>query len=175
MTEGKMNKKGAKCFPGKESFQRMNFLYQAAHVTLAKDHKNCDIPAYFGNSMVSIARKSVLRMEPSIKREFCKGCNSLLKSGLTARIRIRSGNMICTCLRCGTVKRFPTKRQYKLWSECDDACLEILDESTGIEKTEFSQNEATKSKSLKPEVKVLDEDKSEALKEETTVSIAEGR
>lgn len=158
----KVGKKGAKPFPGRESFHRMNFLYQAAHVTLANNSKNTDVPAYYGSSMVSIARKSVLKMEPNVKRDFCKGCYSLLKPGFTVRIRIRSGNMIHTCLRCGTVKRFPTKREYKLWSENTDACLEVIEDFTSTEENDSTQRAITKIESTKSTVKVLDSKKIEA-------------
>jgi len=150
-------KGGSKTFQGKDTFQRMNFLYQASHAVLGQSG---DLPAYFGRSMLSIAQKSVLKIEPSIKRDFCKGCGNLLKPGVSVKVRIRSGRMVCTCLRCGTIKRFPTKKGYKLWIETSDACLEVFEvpNSTEIDLSSTKESvEKTSSVSVKS-VKTLSTD-----------------
>lgn len=78
--------------------------------------------------------------------------------------------MICTCLRCGTVKRFPTKKQYKLWSECDDACLEVLEETTCTESAAIPLNEPTKSKSSDSTFKDLGNNKKSVASQEKVIS-----
>lgn len=44
---------------GKDSFERMNFLYQASTLTAVKNNV---LSCYYGNLMKSVAKKSVLRM-----------------------------------------------------------------------------------------------------------------
>lgn len=127
MGKGGKGKKGSKCFQGKESFQRMNFLYQAANVVLAQPKISGDLPAYYGHSLLSVAQKSVLKIEPDVKRDLCKGCGCLLKPGVTMLTRVRSRILICTCLYCGTIKRFPCNKEYKLWIENREACLEVIE------------------------------------------------
>lgn len=53
-----MSEKGKFC-QGKETFERMNFLYQAATEMAGKNNV---LSCYYGNLCKSIARKSVLRM-----------------------------------------------------------------------------------------------------------------
>lgn len=53
-----MSGKGKGC-QGKDSFERMNFLYQASTLMAGK---NNNLSCYYGNLMKSIAKKSVLRM-----------------------------------------------------------------------------------------------------------------
>ncbi|MDP6870346.1 MAG: hypothetical protein QGI21_06205 [Candidatus Poseidoniaceae archaeon] len=36
----------------------------------------------------------------------CRGCKSLLIPGNNARVRIRSGQRITTCVECGRIRRF---------------------------------------------------------------------
>lgn len=45
---------------GKDSFQRINFLYQMA--TLASKQKNPTLSAYYGTMCRLVGQKSVLRM-----------------------------------------------------------------------------------------------------------------
>lgn len=53
-----MNGKQQKCY-GKDTFERMNFLYQAG--TLMAD-RNPALSCYYGQLCKSIAKKAVLRM-----------------------------------------------------------------------------------------------------------------
>ncbi|KAE8742314.1 hypothetical protein FOCC_FOCC012114 [Frankliniella occidentalis] len=141
MTKTK-SKGGGKLFQGKENFQRMNFLYQAAHV-VAQCNINGDLAAYYGNSMLSTAQKSVLKIEPDVKRDLCKGCGNLLKPGFSAKVRLRSENLIWTCLLCGTIKRYPTKRGYKLWIEQKEACLDMIEISNSSEEVKEREVKVT--------------------------------
>ncbi|KAK3915204.1 Ribonuclease P protein subunit p21, partial [Frankliniella fusca] len=162
------SKSGGKLFQGKESFQRMNFLYQAAHVA-TQSSIDGDVAAYYGNSMLQTAQKSVLKIEPEVKRDICKGCGNLLKPGISVKVRIRSGNVIWTCLLCGTVKRFPTKRGYKIWIEKKEACLEVIE----IPNSSEDRNEPTsEKKKVKVPVSISSclEDKSEDKYQKSTAT-----
>ncbi|CAD1469533.1 unnamed protein product, partial [Heterotrigona itama] len=58
--------------------------------------------------------------ESDIKRTICKCCQSPLIPGETARVRLVSKpvkGIKWTCLTCLSIKRYPTKKGYKLWTE----------------------------------------------------------
>ncbi|XP_067004573.1 ribonuclease P protein subunit p21 [Anabrus simplex] len=117
----KKNKKKAK---EDEAFQRLNFLYQAQHVVMAACPNYPDIAAYYGYNLFSIAKKNLVKLQPSLKRTICKGCQSLLIPGVSARVRVRKQPSRCvlwTCIRCQTQRRFLTRRDYNLWSERPEA------------------------------------------------------
>jgi ribonuclease P protein subunit RPR2 len=50
-----------------------------------------------------------LKLAPNLKRKFCRGCLSYMKPGSSCRVRIKSGRLTVTCLRCGRVTRIPYK------------------------------------------------------------------
>lgn len=60
---------------------------------------------------VRLARRIAMRYQVSIPRELrrriCRSCEGILIPGRTARVRIGSGRVAITCLRCETVKRYP--------------------------------------------------------------------
>ncbi|XP_076686515.1 ribonuclease P protein subunit Rpp21 [Andrena cerasifolii] len=111
---------------GKDIFERMNYLYQASHLMALK---NRVAASYYGNIMIGCAKKSVLRIEPAIKRTICKCCQSPLIPGETAKVRLVSKptkGVKWTCLTCLSVKRYPTKRGHKLWTEQPNSVLETF-------------------------------------------------
>uniref|UniRef100_S4RCD8 Ribonuclease P 21 subunit n=1 Tax=Petromyzon marinus TaxID=7757 RepID=S4RCD8_PETMA len=73
----------------KESFQRMNYLYQAAHCVLAQNPENQELVRFYTHTMRTIGRRLVIKSDPSIKRNVCKRCSSLLVPGITATVRLR--------------------------------------------------------------------------------------
>ncbi|XP_066591303.1 uncharacterized protein Rpp21 isoform X2 [Prorops nasuta] len=72
----------AKSCQGKDVFERLNYLYQASQLMAPK---NRVAASCYGNTMVNCAQKSVLRLEPNVKRTICKCCQSYLIPGETAR------------------------------------------------------------------------------------------
>ncbi|GJE94395.1 ribonuclease P protein subunit rpr2 [Phanerochaete sordida] len=63
-------------------------------------------------NMRAIGQKTNVRMDPSVKRTLCKGCDIVLEPGRTAHVRVNPsanhGNLIThTCASCGTQRRFP--------------------------------------------------------------------
>ncbi|XP_037699060.1 ribonuclease P protein subunit p21 isoform X2 [Choloepus didactylus] len=73
----------------REAFQRLNFLYQAAHCVLAQDPENQALARFYCHTEKIIAKRLVLRRDPSVKRTLCRGCSSLLIPGLTCTQRQR--------------------------------------------------------------------------------------
>ncbi|KOC70437.1 Ribonuclease P protein subunit p21, partial [Habropoda laboriosa] len=111
---------------GKDVFEKMNYLYQASYLMALK---NRVVSSYYGNIMVGCGKKSVLRIESDIKRTICKCCQSPLIPGETARVRLVSKpvkSVKWTCLTCLSVKRFPTKKGYKLWIEQPSSTIQIF-------------------------------------------------
>ncbi|KAJ1786059.1 Ribonuclease P protein subunit p21, partial [Coemansia sp. RSA 2399] len=77
----------------------MNFLYQSsrffAHLspqpTSSDSSSSPMLPAarFFAKEMRQVARKSVLRISPHIKREICKSCASPLVPGVSCTTRVK--------------------------------------------------------------------------------------
>ncbi|KAG8296721.1 Ribonuclease P protein subunit p21 [Homalodisca vitripennis] len=115
---------------GKDAFARMNFLYQAATLCSSFSSRGSqDLAAYYGSVFRNVAKKAVVRAEPEMKRKLCKGCNSLLIPGDNARVRLKKkpdSRLIWTCARCGTIKRFGVRKDYKIWIEREGAVVETM-------------------------------------------------
>ncbi|GAB1600803.1 ribonuclease P protein subunit p21-like [Argonauta hians] len=118
--------------PFKESFQRINFLYQAAYLTLTVNPQNTGLVRFYINTLKTIAQRQVLRLDPHLKRTICKKCFSLLVPGLTAKIRSRGSrekHSVVTCLECGMVKRFLWRPDHQLWIDNPAAWLKMPSDS----------------------------------------------
>ncbi|CAH2223072.1 ribonuclease P subunit p21 [Pelobates cultripes] len=112
----------------KEAFQRINFLYQAAHCVLAQNPENVALARFYCHTEKMISKRLVLRQDPSIKRTICKRCSSLLLPGVTCTVRQKKHRgqrqTVVRCLSCGLIKRFLSNPNYKLWCEQPEALLE---------------------------------------------------
>jgi len=107
-------------FAGRSAFHRINFLYQASNLVseLPFSETGRILSAHYGQILSKVAKKSVLRMDPSIKRTVCKGCGSLLKPGVSSVVRKRKknkGSVNHTCRTCGTNKSFGVREEYEIW------------------------------------------------------------
>ncbi|XP_055913159.1 uncharacterized protein LOC129946834 [Eupeodes corollae] len=114
-----------KGFQGKDSFSRMNFLYQASMLMAGK---SATLSAYYGNLCKTIGKKSVLRIDPNIKRSLCKKCHMALKPGVTAEISAldcKDEILSIKCLKCNHSKNFPINSEYKFWLENPDSKAEV--------------------------------------------------
>jgi len=132
----------------KDVFERMNYLYQASQLMALK---NRVAASYFGNNMVTCAKKAVLHMEPNLKRTICKCCQSPLIPGETARVRLVSKpikGIKWTCLICMNTKRYPTKKGYELWLDQPESTVEMLD-FTPKSRNQDSQKSSSESTSEK--------------------------
>ncbi|KAJ8279857.1 hypothetical protein COCON_G00069230 [Conger conger] len=113
----------------KEAFQRLNFLYQAAHCVLAQNPENVELARFYCFTQKTISKRLVLRQDPSVKRTMCKKCYSVLVPGVTATVRQRrSRNRECVtlvrCVSCGQTKRFRNDPHHQLWVDQPEAQLE---------------------------------------------------
>lgn len=62
-----------------------------------------------------LARKIQMRFKVSMPAEvryhFCKKCGAFWKPGKTVRIRTRPGNVVFTCLNCGSMRKKPSLKK----------------------------------------------------------------
>ncbi|KAM9357533.1 ribonuclease P protein subunit p21 [Symphorus nematophorus] len=113
----------------KEAYQRLNYLYQAAHSVLSQNPENVELARFYCFTQRTIARRLVLRQDPSVKRTLCKKCCSLLIPGVTATTRQRRKNSktrftVVRCLSCGQSKTLLNNSDYCLWVDRPEAQLE---------------------------------------------------
>lgn len=145
----------------KDAYLRLNFLYQAAHCVLAQNPDNIELARFYCFTQKTIARRLVLRQDPSVKRTLCKKCCSLLIPGVTAttrqkKKRCKARFTVTTCLFCGEKKTFLNNPNYVLWSDRPEAQLQEHKEafpgpSTNQQKSK-SPSGNTSSKAVKKEV-----------------------
>eukprot|EP00079_Xenopus_tropicalis_P032877 XP_017946648.1 PREDICTED: ribonuclease P protein subunit p21 isoform X1 [Xenopus tropicalis] len=145
----------------KEAFQRLNFLYQAAHCVLAQNPENVELARFYCHTERMISKRLVLRQDPSVKRTICKKCSSLLISGVTSTVRQKKKlrgqrKTVVKCLTCGLTNRFLSNPNYKLWCEQPEALLENQPK-TDQDKNPVHQKKLSKEKGSS--VKVTDEKK----------------
>lgn len=93
----------------KETFQRMNYLYQAASLSTLQNQDS--LAHFYANTLRSIGKKNVLRLDPSIKRSICVRCDAILIPAISsnARFKKRGGRYarVMTCDKCKSVKSMP--------------------------------------------------------------------
>ena len=95
--------------------ERVNILFDAAREVA---HRSSPDDA-FSRRYVFTARKLAMRIREPLpfhyKRACCKTCNEILIPGLTSRVRLqgsgKNAHVAVTCLRCGKITRFHTKRR----------------------------------------------------------------
>ncbi|KAG7881543.1 hypothetical protein KL937_001166 [Ogataea polymorpha] len=112
-----------KTVPKNDHYQRLGFLYQAA----AQLDPNGALSRMYLRNMDVVAKKTVLKLDPSLKRTICKKCHRLQLPGRTASIRIENtsnaksaeNDVLAVSCVCGTLKRYPIgrARDYVLFSD----------------------------------------------------------
>jgi ribonuclease P protein subunit RPR2 len=146
--------------PNPHIYARINFLYQSAQLlsysqvsdtTTTTPHPppsspgtgpssaNTSLSRFYLSNARAVAKKSVLRIAPAVKRTICKRCDALLIPGATSTHSIVNDShngrkpwadvLVVECKGCGAVKRFPVgmetkkKKDWKLWSERPDIVI----------------------------------------------------
>ncbi|KAJ7495909.1 RNAse P Rpr2/Rpp21/SNM1 subunit domain-containing protein [Mycena galericulata] len=131
---GKKNKDeapNASNIVNKDIMQRLNFMYQAS-VYLSgvlpvapaspsaspKRRKRTrkmtvhDLSKSYVDSMKVVANKTMVKMDPAVKRTLCNGCNIVLIPGSTASVRVTTSKhhghvMLYRCDSCNSTRRIP--------------------------------------------------------------------
>ncbi|XP_055679572.1 ribonuclease P protein subunit p21 [Lutzomyia longipalpis] len=120
-----MSKKQKQC-QGRDTYHRMNYLYQASKLMAGR---NDFLSSYLGHQCRAIGKKSVLKMEPAVKRTICKRCSIFLKPEETADVEVEdTGRGVCviSCRRCGFQKRYHNDGNYSMWLDNPASVAESL-------------------------------------------------
>lgn len=120
---------------GFDAYHRINYLYQAAHLIASQKPQNIDMASSYIHVLKSVRNRRVLKIDPHMKRTFCKKCSSLLIPGLTSSVRVKSKGKkkkytVIKCLKCNTVKRYSHNSNHQLWQdkpEADNSMASVTD------------------------------------------------
>ncbi|KAJ7072026.1 RNAse P Rpr2/Rpp21/SNM1 subunit domain-containing protein [Mycena amicta] len=115
--------------PNKDILQRLNFMYQASvylgtvfpvptpppATKRTKRNRKMnvhDLSKAYISSMKSVANKTMVKIDPAVKRTLCNGCNLVLIPGPTVSIRVKSSRehgqvMVYLCAACNSTRRIP--------------------------------------------------------------------
>lgn len=105
--------------PNKEGFSRASFLYQ---VSKAMCLKNEALSRIYTRSMDTVTKKSVLKLDPSVKRTICKKCHRHHIAGVSSSLTVEqidtSNEVYQIQCKCGKKKRYPVgkDREFVLFS-----------------------------------------------------------
>lgn len=105
---------------------RVNYLYQLS-TTLAEQCPG--LSSTYNSILKGLSQKSLLKIDPEIKRNICKGCNTTLIPGKTVTCRTikkSKGTIKWTCNFCGKSKIFRKNNNYCLWSENTNFLLQTI-------------------------------------------------
>ncbi|KAJ7902175.1 RNAse P Rpr2/Rpp21/SNM1 subunit domain-containing protein [Mycena olivaceomarginata] len=115
----------------RDIMQRLNFMYQASvylsgvlpvpqEITVAPQKRTKksrkmnvhDLSKSYINSMKTVASKTMVKMDPAVKRTLCNGCNIVLVPGSTATVRVKPSKvhghvMHYRCTSCNSTRRIP--------------------------------------------------------------------
>lgn len=110
--------------PHEDVYQRVNYLYQAAHECLKKNPQNISLCRNYVYTLKTITRRLCLHLHPDIKRNMCKRCCVLLIPSVTSIVRTRTKRQkhsVVTCLECGTPRRYIYKTAKIPWIDREEA------------------------------------------------------
>ncbi|XP_055634974.1 uncharacterized protein LOC129774921 [Toxorhynchites rutilus septentrionalis] len=120
-------KKQARLCPGRDIYERMNFLYQAAALMAES------VPVLsgtYGKLMKSVGKKAVLRIEPAIKRTLCVRCGVVLSPTSTANYtdyrHKKLSYVEVECKLCGFRKKFYSRKNYRIRLEDPESIVESM-------------------------------------------------
>lgn len=105
---------------------RINYLYQLSK-TLAEQSPG--LSSTYNSILKGICQKNLIKIDPEIKRNICKRCNTTLVPGKTVTCRMikKSKGMIkWTCNICGKSKNFKKNDNYCMWSENPQFLLQTI-------------------------------------------------
>ncbi|KAF7428071.1 hypothetical protein PC9H_007290 [Pleurotus ostreatus] len=123
--KGKAGGQNPQAVPNRDIIQRMNFLYQASsYLNSISSHstdsdettptriQSGDISSKYIEMMKTVGQKTLVKIDPTVKRTLCKGCDTVLQPGINTSVRINRppshGHAVTyTCNRCKTSRRIP--------------------------------------------------------------------
>lgn len=90
--------------------ERMERLFELAEGTFKRYPERAD---RYVRLAWKFKTRYKLKLPSHLKRKFCRKCLSFWKPGVSCRVRVQSGRVVMTCLRCGRVVRLPYKPRKK--------------------------------------------------------------
>ncbi|KAK9873589.1 hypothetical protein WA026_023146 [Henosepilachna vigintioctopunctata] len=112
---------------GKESLQRINYLYQVANQLMGTNSANTKASIACSNLMIQVSKKSVQRIDVDVKRRICKACKTILLPGISCRVRVKKKMVKWVCLTCEKSKIFDSQGNETVWSQRSESIVEIID------------------------------------------------
>ncbi|KIY74103.1 Rpr2-domain-containing protein, partial [Cylindrobasidium torrendii FP15055 ss-10] len=111
----------------RDIIQRLNFLYQASiymngisrEDAPTKSNKKRrkrittdQLSRHYISEMKAVGQKTIVKMDPAVKRTLCGGCDAVLIPGSSATVRVKKSlthvhTMIYTCNHCKETRRIP--------------------------------------------------------------------
>ncbi|KDQ55820.1 hypothetical protein JAAARDRAFT_208592 [Jaapia argillacea MUCL 33604] len=90
-----------------------------------------DLARSYVKTMKSVSQRAIVKIDPTVKRTLCTGCDAVLLPGSTATVRVKAsschGNTITyTCLACGNSRRIPAPPIFKVGDEVHPASPSTL-------------------------------------------------
>jgi len=105
---------------------RINYLYQLS--TTMGEH--CPgLSSTYNSILKGLSQKSLLKIDPEMKRNICKKCNTMLIPGKTVicrTIKKSKGMIRWTCIFCGKSKTYKKSDNYCMWSENPNLLLQTI-------------------------------------------------
>lgn len=105
---------------------RVNYLYQLSK-TMAE---HCPgLSSTYNTILKGLSQKNLLKIDPEIKRNICKRCNTMLIPGKTVTCRTikkSKGTIKWTCTFCGKSKTFKKNNDCCIWSENPQFLLQTI-------------------------------------------------
>jgi ribonuclease P protein subunit RPR2 len=107
-----MAKNKIKKSAGNDGIERLNYLYQAATLLTTSNHPH--LARYYSLQLKLSSHKLVQRLDKSIKRNICKGCQSILVPGLNCDVEEDGSLVRWQCRYCTRAKNFQKPKGFIL-------------------------------------------------------------
>ncbi len=92
---------------GKIAKERINMLLELAQRRMTEGEE--ELAKRYVDLALLISKKYNVRIPRNLKYRICKKCHSFLIPGKNARVRLKRGKVVITCLKCGCTKRYKYK------------------------------------------------------------------
>ncbi|KAF8274578.1 RNAse P Rpr2/Rpp21/SNM1 subunit domain-containing protein [Lactarius quietus] len=112
-----------------------------------------DIGQGYARSMRLIGQKTTVKMDPSVKRTLCKGCDTVLIPGLSATVRVNGSKnhrhlVTTSCLRCKLSRQIPAPPVLKPNSALHEDAVMDVDKSSSPLKSKRRRGPSPRSPPL---------------------------
>lgn len=89
-----------------DGIERLNYLYQAATLLTPK---NPQLARFYALQLKQASHKLVQRLDGSIKRNICKGCESILIPGMNCDVEEDRRILKWKCRNCKRIRNYQKK------------------------------------------------------------------